>query len=81
MSLAFNNYIYFCLVTTEKPDETISIQIVGQERYNEILYVWNDISPITKTGPQVTLVGLYEPAKQKNSVSCFIFKTMLRRQG
>ncbi|XP_072026352.1 gamma-secretase-activating protein-like [Amphiura filiformis] len=59
-----------------KPDESITIKIVGQERYDELLYVWNDISPITKEGPEVTLIGLYEPAKQKLSI-LFIHELVL----
>ena len=45
----------------------MDIRIVGQERYNEVLYVWDDVSPFSSKA--ITHIGLYDPAKQKNSVS------------
>ena len=49
----------------EKPE--LTVRIVGQERSDEVLYVWDDVSPFSREA--VTHVGLYDPAKQKISVS------------
>ncbi|XP_071790834.1 gamma-secretase-activating protein-like [Asterias amurensis] len=48
----------------KKPE--LTVRIVGQERSDEVLYVWDDVSPFSREA--VTHVGLYDPAKQKNSV-------------
>ncbi|XP_022109506.1 uncharacterized protein LOC110989438 [Acanthaster planci] len=50
------------------------VRIVGQERFNEVLYVWDDVSSFSNEA--VTHVGLYDPAKQKNSVLFVHEKTL-----
>ncbi|XP_038059307.1 gamma-secretase-activating protein-like isoform X2 [Patiria miniata] len=50
----------------KKDKSELDVRIIGQERFNEVLYVWDDVSSFSNKA--VTHVGLYDPAKQKNSV-------------
>ena len=50
-------------------DKDITVRVVGQERDGTLLYTWDDYAPVGVSYVQVTHIGLYDPAEQKNEVN------------
>ncbi|XP_063952253.1 protein pigeon-like [Lytechinus pictus] len=47
-------------------DKDLTVCVVGQERNGTLLYTWDDVAPVDGSYAQVTHIGLYDPAEQKN---------------
>ncbi|XP_071487359.1 gamma-secretase-activating protein-like [Diadema antillarum] len=47
-------------------DVAETLRVVGQERNGAILYTWDDLAQVGDNHVEVTHVGIYEPAEQKN---------------